>query len=80
MALRILVIGSIGGFPNEHVDQIFVTDCNLYGTTNGLRIKTKATNMPGTVSYVRYENVFMDNVDNPIIFDQNYCPSGSCKK
>lgn len=73
-------IGSLGWSPNEQVEQIFVQNCNLYGTTNGLRIKTKATNMPGMVSNVRYENIFMKYVDNPIIIDQNYCPPKTCAK
>ncbi|KMT12882.1 hypothetical protein BVRB_4g089730 [Beta vulgaris subsp. vulgaris] len=73
-------IGSLGGSPNEHVEQIFVSNIKLLNTTNGLRIKTKATNMHGIVSNVRYEDVFMDGVQNPIIFDQNYCPPKTCKQ
>ncbi|XP_057528602.1 exopolygalacturonase-like [Amaranthus tricolor] len=71
-------IGSMGHSPNEHVDHVTVKHCNLSGTTNGLRIKTWATDYPGTVSNIQYQEIIMDNVYNPIIFDQHYCDAGSC--
>lgn len=43
-------------------------------TTNGVRIKTWQGGN-GYVRGVRFENVRMDNVDNPIIIDQFYCDS-----
>lgn len=72
-------LGSIGSIDN-HIEQIYVRNCSLKDTTNGLRIKTWATNVHGIVEKIRYEDVLMENVDNPIIFDQNYCPSKNCAK
>ncbi|KAK9756104.1 hypothetical protein RND81_01G073600 [Saponaria officinalis] len=71
-------IGSMGGSANERVEHVTVTNCIISNTLNGLRIKSKTTNMPGLVNNVRYENISFQNVDNPIIIDQNYCPSRTC--
>ncbi|KAI3713845.1 hypothetical protein L1987_72431 [Smallanthus sonchifolius] len=46
----------------------------LKGTTNGLRIKTWQGGS-GYVRAVRYQNVQMNDVENPIIIDQFYCDS-----
>ncbi|KAK9689425.1 hypothetical protein RND81_09G059000 [Saponaria officinalis] len=40
-------IGSLGGSPNEVVEQVKVQHCQIFNAQNGLRIKTWATNMPG---------------------------------
>ncbi|KAH9607223.1 hypothetical protein KSS87_021287 [Heliosperma pusillum] len=73
-------IGSMGTMPNEEVEQIVVRRCKIFDATNGLRIKTWATNMPGRVTNVLYEDITLRNVDNPIIIEQNYCPSRTCSK
>lgn len=46
------------------------------GTKNGLRIKTWARPCNGFVNGILFQHAVMDNVRNPIIIDQNYCPSG----
>lgn len=43
-------------------------------TDNGLRIKTWAKPSSSFVSNILFRNVTMNNVKNPIIIDQNYCP------
>ncbi|KAK9689424.1 hypothetical protein RND81_09G058900 [Saponaria officinalis] len=73
-------IGSLGQSPNEIVNQVVVRHCKIFGATNGLRIKTWATNMPGLVSNILYEDISLNNVDNPIIIEQNYCPTKTCSK
>ncbi|CAJ1972406.1 unnamed protein product [Sphenostylis stenocarpa] len=75
-------IGSLGKYKEEEpVDRITVMGCTLKGTTNGIRIKTWP-NEPGqiTVTNVRFENITMENVQNPIIIDQEYCPWNQCTK
>ncbi|KAJ0102401.1 hypothetical protein Patl1_04043 [Pistacia atlantica] len=74
-------VGSLGGIPNEDVvDGVLVTNCNLTGTSNGLRIKTKANpSYPTTVSNLTFQQILVYNVANPIIIDQQYCPSKDCK-
>ncbi|KAJ4827819.1 hypothetical protein Tsubulata_026156 [Turnera subulata] len=56
------------------VTKVVVDTAFLRETTNGLRIKTWQGGN-GYVRGVRYENVQMDNVANPIIIDQFYCDS-----
>lgn len=48
-------------------------------TQNGVRVKTWARPSNGFVRNVLFQHVVMNNVENPIIIDQNYCPgSGNC--
>ncbi|XP_008802086.1 polygalacturonase-like [Phoenix dactylifera] len=71
-------IGSLGDAANEAgVQNITVTSVVFTGTDNGLRIKTWAKNNRGFVKGVTFANAVMQNVRNPIIIDQNYCPSGN---
>ncbi|KAK4437515.1 Exopolygalacturonase [Sesamum alatum] len=72
-------IGSLGRYQTEKdVSLITVTNSTLSGTTNGLRIKTFASSTSLVVSGITYRNIIMNNVRNPIIIDQHYCPSSQC--
>ncbi|KAK1298592.1 hypothetical protein QJS10_CPB14g00100 [Acorus calamus] len=73
-------IGSLGqGNSMGTVIGVVLDTATLTGTTNGLRIKTWQGGS-GFVRSVRYENVKMYNVSNPIIIDQFYCDSPkTCK-
>ena len=74
-------VGSLGGGPNEEdVSGLTVTDCTFIGTQNGLRVKTWAKPYPGNVFNLTFEDIIMENVNNPIIIDQQYCPSRNCEK
>ncbi|MCE3050162.1 hypothetical protein HAX54_046554 [Datura stramonium] len=55
-----------------HVSDINVNGAKLSGTTNGLRIKTWQGGS-GSASNIKFQNVVMNGVKNPIIIDQNYC-------
>ncbi|XP_072965199.1 polygalacturonase-like [Typha angustifolia] len=72
-------IGSLGkgqgGLSEEGVENVTVKTTTFFGTQNGVRIKTWGTGRPGNVSRVVFENAVMKNVQNPIIIDQNYCPT-----
>ncbi|KAF4359924.1 hypothetical protein G4B88_028675 [Cannabis sativa] len=46
---------------------------------NGIRIKTWPGSTPSLATGMIFQDLVMDNVRNPIIIDQGYCPSG-CKK
>ncbi|XP_050261315.1 exopolygalacturonase-like [Quercus robur] len=73
-------VGSLGRYRNEgDVSGLLVRDCTMIGTTNGIRIKTWE-NSPGSsaVTNMTFENIVMNNVTNPIIIDQTYCPFTSC--
>ncbi|CAB4291040.1 unnamed protein product [Prunus armeniaca] len=73
-------VGSLGKYPDERdVSGLVVKDCTMTGTTNGIRIKTWA-NSPGNsaATNMTFENIVMNNVTNPIIIDQLYCPFTSC--
>ncbi|KAL2464671.1 Polygalacturonase ADPG1 [Forsythia ovata] len=66
-------IGSLGSRNSEaYVSDVVVNGAKLFGTTNGVRIKTWQGGS-GSASYIKFQNVEMQNVKNPIIIDQNYC-------
>ncbi|XP_057517814.1 exopolygalacturonase [Amaranthus tricolor] len=73
-------VGSLGKYPNEQdINGLFVKNCTMNGTTNGIRIKTWADS-PGAsmATNMNFENIVMKHVRNPIIIDQAYCPFDSC--
>jgi galacturan 1,4-alpha-galacturonidase len=74
-------IGSLGKYKNEEpVTQIKVIDCTMTGTTNGVRIKTwPASPSAGVASDITFKGITMNDVANPVIIDQGYCPYGQCK-
>ncbi|KAI3997407.1 hypothetical protein MKX01_017777 [Papaver californicum] len=68
-------IGSLArDFNEEGVQDITVNNVTFNGSQNGLRIKTWARPSNGFVKNILYQNIVMNNVLNPIIIDQNYCP------
>ncbi|ESQ32372.1 hypothetical protein EUTSA_v10005587mg [Eutrema salsugineum] len=72
-------IGSLGKNKNEEeVRGIRVQNCTINGTDNGVRIKTWPTSPPSQASDMIFEDIIMMNVSNPIIINQEYCPSNSC--
>ncbi|KOM54876.1 hypothetical protein LR48_Vigan10g076800 [Vigna angularis] len=73
-------VGSLGKYKEEEpVNDITIKDCTLKGTDNGVRIKTWPSE-PGTITVtnMRFEDITMDNVSNPVIIDQEYCPWNQC--
>ncbi|KAI3716279.1 hypothetical protein L6452_23507 [Arctium lappa] len=72
-------IGSLGKTGScDQVYDVSVRGAFLSNTENGLRIKTWQGGS-GFVSNVKFEDVLMENVSNPIIIDQYYCDSSkSC--
>ncbi|CAL9088337.1 unnamed protein product [Musa textilis] len=73
-------IGSLGKDKSTGIVTGVVLDtATISGTKNGLRIKTWQGGS-GYVKSVRFENVKMNDVENPIIIDQFYCDSPTtCK-
>ncbi|KAL6007029.1 hypothetical protein ACLOJK_032525 [Asimina triloba] len=70
-------IGSLGKDNTMNtVTQVVLDTATLRGTTNGLRIKTWQGGS-GYVRAVRFANVKMIDVANPIIIDQFYCDSST---
>ncbi|KAJ0518461.1 putative endo-polygalacturonase [Helianthus annuus] len=69
-------IGSLGkDFDEQGVKNVTVKRVNFKNTDNGFRIKSWARSSKGFVDGVLFQNAVMTNVQNPIIIDQNYCPS-----
>ncbi|KAB2613495.1 exopolygalacturonase-like [Pyrus ussuriensis x Pyrus communis] len=63
-------IGSLGRTEDEEpVSGIFIKNCTITNTDNGVRIKTwPASPAKGTVvSDVHFEDIIMDNVKNPLV-------------
>ncbi|KAF0916623.1 hypothetical protein E2562_007907 [Oryza meyeriana var. granulata] len=73
-------IGCMGRFKDEKdITDITVRNCVLRNTTNGVRIKSYEDVLsPITASKLTFENIKMEEVANPIIVDQKYCPEKTC--
>ena len=72
-------IGSLGSTPNEEdVTGVHVTNCNMKNTMNGVRIKPWGQSYRSAVSNLVFDQINLNNVENPIIIDQQYCPSKNC--
>lgn len=74
-------VGSLGGSPNDKdVVGLSVKNCSFTGTQNGVRIKTWEASYGLVASNFTFENIVMKDVNNPIIIDQEYCPSNRCNR
>lgn len=72
---RFCSIGSLGKDMDEQgVENVTVQKTFFKGTKNGFRIKSWARPSNGFVEGVRFINATIQNVQNPIVIDQNYCP------
>ena len=72
-------IGSLGKNQQEiGVQNVTITTANFTGTQNGVRIKSWPRPSNGFARNIIFQHVNMVNVQNPIIIDQNYCPSKDC--
>ncbi|GER34222.1 pectin lyase-like superfamily protein [Striga asiatica] len=73
-------IGSLGkNNSTGTVENVVVDRAVINGASNGVRIKTWQGGS-GYVTAVRFQNIVMEDVANPIIIDQFYCDSPtSCK-
>ncbi|XP_027118890.1 polygalacturonase [Coffea arabica] len=69
-------IGSLAkDFEEEGVQNVTVKRVKFRNTQNGARIKSWGRPSKGFVKDVLFQHVTMINVQNPIVIDQNYCPS-----
>ncbi|KAK9103106.1 hypothetical protein Sjap_020360 [Stephania japonica] len=74
-----VVIGSLGKNQNEQgVQNVTVKTAAFTGTQNGVRIKTWAKPNQGFVRGVLFQDVTINNAQNPIIIDQEYYPDDNC--
>ncbi|KAI3457748.1 hypothetical protein Pfo_014411 [Paulownia fortunei] len=74
-------VGSLGkSLAEKDVQGIYVKNCTFIDTMNGVRVKTWPS-APATlqISDLHFEDLIMNNVSNPIIIDQQYCPYNLCK-
>ncbi|RZS06257.1 hypothetical protein BHM03_00036909 [Ensete ventricosum] len=73
-------VGSLGKYTDEKdVIGLTVRNCTLTDTTNGLRIKTwQSSPSKLKATDFLFEDIIMNNVNNPIIIDQEYCPFANC--
>ncbi|XP_059309662.1 exopolygalacturonase-like [Lycium ferocissimum] len=71
-------IGSLGKSPGEFVEGINVRNVTFIETQNGVRIKTWAPSLSSVASNIFFSDIHMQNVNNPIFIDQQYCPHTSC--
>lgn len=62
---------SIGSETDCGVSGVTVSNCTFTGTENGIRIKSNI-GLGGAMSNLKYSNITMSNVGNPIIIDYTY--------
>ncbi|XP_022973590.1 polygalacturonase-like [Cucurbita maxima] len=68
-------IGSLGKSADEPgVKNVTVTSSTFTETTNGVRIKSWGRPSSGFATDIHFKHITLENVKNPIIIDQNYCP------
>ncbi|CAK7325010.1 unnamed protein product [Dovyalis caffra] len=69
-------IGSLALHKKEDgVENVRVSSVVFKGTQNGVRIKSWGRPSTGYVRNIVFQNIIMEYASNPIIIDQNYCPS-----
>ncbi|OIW02935.1 hypothetical protein TanjilG_29711 [Lupinus angustifolius] len=75
-------VGSLGMYDNEDpLDDFLVKNVTIKNADNGVRIKSwPSSPVSITVTNMRFEDITMVNVSNPIIIDQEYCPWNECSK
>ncbi|KAG8363114.1 hypothetical protein BUALT_BualtUnG0003000 [Buddleja alternifolia] len=72
-------IGSLGrSHDHEYVKGISVRNCSFIGSDNGVRIKTWSPSLYSVASNITFEDIVMQSPSNPIVIDQQYCPSSHC--
>lgn len=72
-------IGSLGrGHEHDYVKGITVRNCTFIGSDNGVRIKTWSPSSYSLASGLVFEDIVMKNSKNPVVIDQQYCPSPHC--
>ncbi|CAN6331453.1 unnamed protein product [Urochloa humidicola] len=74
-------VGSLGRYAGEgDVTRVHVRDMTFTGTMNGVRIKTwENSPSKSNAAHMVFENLIMNDVQNPIIIDQKYCPYYNCE-
>ncbi|XP_022989662.1 polygalacturonase-like [Cucurbita maxima] len=69
-------IGSLAKDLEEAgVQNVTIKKALFSRTQNGVRIKAWGRPSNGFVKNILFQHIVMDNVQNPIVIDQNYCPS-----
>ncbi|KAK4429814.1 Exopolygalacturonase [Sesamum alatum] len=68
-----ICVGNLGKHADEKdLKGVTISNCTLTGTTNGARIKTYHDSVPITASDIIFQDIQMNDVQNPIIIDQHY--------
>ncbi|KAI9121689.1 hypothetical protein K1719_008722 [Acacia pycnantha] len=71
-------IGSLGNYEKEEgVENVTVISSIFTRTENGVRIKARAQPSTGFTRDIAFRKLIMNNVFNPIIIDQRYCPGAT---
>ncbi|KAJ8773916.1 hypothetical protein K2173_009347 [Erythroxylum novogranatense] len=69
-------VGSLGKELKESgVQNVTVKSVTFIGTQNGARIKSWGRQSSGFARNIVFQHILMNNVQNPIVIDQNYCPN-----
>ena len=69
-------IGSLGKDQQEAgVQNVTVKTVTFTGTQNGARIKSWGRPSNGFARNICFQHVTMQDVQNPVVIDQNYCPN-----
>ncbi|KAK9200483.1 hypothetical protein WN944_015681 [Citrus x changshan-huyou] len=67
-------VNRLGDHLNEEgVQNVTVTSSSFTNTQNGVRIKLWARQRNGYARNIAFRNIIMNDIQNPIIIDRNYC-------
>ncbi|KAK8682741.1 hypothetical protein V6N13_055115 [Hibiscus sabdariffa] len=66
------------GGAYDTIEEVHVKNCTLSNTQNGVRIKT-FQGASGFARKISFENILLNNVDNPIIINQFYQDKGKLR-
>lgn len=73
-------VGRLGKYHNEEpVVGVTVKNCTLINTMNGIRVKTWPDSPASVATDLHFEDIIMNNVGNPILINQEYCPYDQCQ-